>query len=67
MVNGLLGSQVDPDVFFQLGRGHHTLGEDPFLNDVTSAGQIYGIQGQAQLRGFSNPMIIRSRPTKNRG
>jgi len=49
MVTGLLGPQADTDVFINWGRGHHTPGEDPFLNGVMSAGQINGIQGQGLM------------------
>jgi beta-glucosidase len=56
MVTGLLGPQADPDVFINWGRGHHTPGEDPFLNGEISAAQINGIQGQglmAQVKHFA--------------
>jgi beta-glucosidase len=56
MVTGLLGPQADTDVFINWGRGHHTPGEDPFLNGVISAAQINGIQGQglmAQVKHFA--------------
>ena len=56
MVTGLLGPQADTDVFINWGRGHHTSGEDPFLNGVMSAAQINGIQGQglmSQLKHFA--------------
>ena len=50
MVTGLLGPQADTDVFVNWGRGHHTPGEDPFLNGVISAAQINGIQiGRAHV------------------
>ncbi len=49
MVTGLLGPQADTDVFINWGRGHHTPGEDPFLNGVISAAQINGIQGQGLM------------------
>ena len=49
MVTGLLGPQADTDVFVNWGRGHHTPGEDPFLNGVISAAQINGIQGQGLM------------------
>jgi beta-glucosidase len=56
MVTGLLGPQADTDVFINWGRGHHTPGEDPFLNGVISAAQINGIQGQglmSQVKHFA--------------
>jgi len=56
MVTGLLGPQADTDVYINWGRGHHTPGEDPYLNGVISAAQINGIQGQglmAQLKHFA--------------
>jgi beta-glucosidase len=56
MVTGLLGPQADTDVFLNWGRGHHTPGEDPFLNGELSAAQINGIQGQglmAQVKHFA--------------
>ena len=56
MVTGLLGPQADTDVFLNWGRGHHTPGEDPFLNGVISAAQINGIQGQglmSQVKHFA--------------
>ena len=56
MVTGLLGPQADTDVFVNWGRGHHTPGEDPFLNGVISAAQINGIQGQglmSQVKHFA--------------
>jgi beta-glucosidase len=56
MVTGLLGPQADIDIYINWGRGHHTPGEDPFLNGVISAAQINGIQGQglmAQLKHFA--------------
>ncbi|HEY5212566.1 MAG TPA: glycoside hydrolase family 3 C-terminal domain-containing protein [Acidobacteriaceae bacterium] len=56
MVTGLLGPQADTDVFINWGRGHHTPGEDPFLNGVISAAQINGIQGQglmSQLKHYA--------------
>jgi beta-glucosidase len=56
MVTGLLGPQADTDVFINWFRGHHTPGEDPFLNGVISAAQINGIQGQglmAQVKHFT--------------
>ena len=49
MVTGLLGPQADTDVFVNWQRGHHTSGEDPFLNGVISASQINGIQGQGLM------------------
>jgi beta-glucosidase len=49
MVTGLLGPQADTDVFINWGRGHHTPGEDPFLNGIISAAQINGIQGQGLM------------------
>jgi beta-glucosidase len=49
MVTGLLGPQADTDVFINWGRGHHTPGEDPFLNGSMSAAQINGIQGQGLM------------------
>lgn len=49
MVTGLLGPQADTDVFVNWQRGHHTSGEDPFLNGVLSAAQINGIQGQGLM------------------
>jgi beta-glucosidase len=49
MVTGLLGPQADTDVFINWGRGHHTPGEDPFLNGVISAAQINGIQSQGLM------------------
>jgi len=49
MVTGLLGPQADTDVFINWFRGHHTPGEDPFLNGVISAAQINGIQGQGLM------------------
>lgn len=56
MVTGLLGPQADTDVFVNWYRGHHTPGEDPYLNGVMTAEQINGIQGQglmAQLKHFA--------------
>jgi beta-glucosidase len=56
MVTGLLGPQADTDVFINWFRGHHTPGEDPFLNGVISAAQINGIQGQglmSQVKHFT--------------
>ena len=56
MVTGLLGPQADTDVFVNWQRGHHTSGEDPFLNGVMSAAQINGIQGQglmAQVKHYA--------------
>jgi beta-glucosidase len=56
MVTGLLGPQADTDVFLNWGRGHHTPGEDPFLNGDISAAQINGIQGQglmSQVKHFA--------------
>lgn len=56
MVTGLLGPQADTDVFINWARGHHTPGEDPYLNGEISAAQINGIQGQglmAQLKHFA--------------
>lgn len=56
MVTGLLGPQADTDVFINWSRGHHTPGEDPFLNGEISAAQINGIQGQglmAQVKHFA--------------
>jgi beta-glucosidase len=56
MVTGLLGPQADTDVFINWQRGHHTSGEDPFLNGVMSAAQINGIQGQglmSQVKHFA--------------
>ena len=56
MVTGLLGPQADTDVFINWGRGHHTPGEDPFLNGIISAAQINGIQGQglmSQVKHFT--------------
>ena len=49
MVTGLLGPQADTDVFVNWQRGHHTSGEDPYLNGVMSAAQINGIQGQGLM------------------
>ena len=49
MVTGLLGPQADTDVFINWQRGHHTSGEDPFLNGIISAAQINGIQGQGLM------------------
>ncbi len=49
MVTGLLGPQADTDVFINWQRGHHTSGEDPFLNGTMSAAQINGIQGQGLM------------------
>ena len=49
MVTGLLGPQADTDVFVNWQRGHHTSGEDPFLNGIMSAAQINGIQGQGLM------------------
>ena len=49
MATGLLGPQADTDVFVNWQRGHHTSGEDPFLNGVMSAAQINGIQGQGLM------------------
>ncbi len=49
MVTGLLGPQADTDVFINWQRGHHTSGEDPFLNGIMSAAQINGIQGQGLM------------------
>lgn len=49
MVTGLLGPQADTDVFINWERGHHTPGEDPYLNGVLSAAQINGIQGQGLM------------------
>ena len=49
MVTGLLGPQADTDVFINWQRGHHTSGEDPFLNGAMSAAQINGIQGQGLM------------------
>ena len=43
MVTGLLGPQADTDVFINWQRGHHTSGEDPFLNGIMSAAQINGV------------------------
>ena len=56
MVTGLLGPQADTDVFINWQRGHHTPGEDPFLNGVISAAQINGIQGRglmSQVKHFT--------------
>ena len=56
MVTGLLGPQADTDVFINWGRGHHTPGEDPYLNGEISAAQINGIQGQglmSQVKHFA--------------
>jgi beta-glucosidase len=56
MVTGLLGPQADTDVYINWFRGHHTPGEDPFLNGVISASQINGIQGQglmSQVKHFA--------------
>ena len=56
MVTGLLGPQADTDVFVNWQRGHHTSGEDPYLNGVMSAAQINGIQGQglmAQVKHYA--------------
>jgi len=56
MVTGLLGPQADTDVFVNWYRGHHTPGEDPFLNAAMTAAQINGIQGQglmAQVKHFA--------------
>lgn len=56
MVTGLLGPQADTDIFINWARGHHTPGEDPYLNGEISAAQINGIQGQglmAQLKHFT--------------
>jgi beta-glucosidase len=56
MVTGLLGPQADTDVFINWQRGHHTPGEDPFLNGVLSAAQINGIQSQglmAQVKHYT--------------
>ena len=49
MVTGLLGPQADTDVFINWQRGHHTSGEDPFLNGMMSSAQINGIQGQGLM------------------
>ena len=49
MVTGLLGPQADTDVFINWQRGHHTSGEDPYLNGILSAAQINGIQGQGLM------------------
>lgn len=40
MVTGLLGPQAETDVFVNWQRGHHTSGEDPFLNGVMSAAPV---------------------------
>ena len=56
MVTGLLGPQADTDVFINWQRGHHTSGEDPFLNGTITAAQINGIQGQglmSQVKHFT--------------
>jgi beta-glucosidase len=56
MVTGLLGPQADTDVFVNWQRGHHTSGEDPFLNGAMSAAQINGVQGQglmSQVKHFA--------------
>jgi beta-glucosidase len=56
MVTGLLGPQADTDTFINWQRGHHTPGEDPFLNGAISSAQINGIQGQglmAQVKHFA--------------
>jgi beta-glucosidase len=56
MVTGLLGPQADTDTFINWQRGHHTPGEDPFLNGALSSAQIEGIQGQglmSQVKHFA--------------
>jgi beta-glucosidase len=56
MVTGLLGPQVDTDVFVNWHRGVDTPGEDPYLNGVIGAAEVNGIQGQgllAQLKHFA--------------
>jgi beta-glucosidase len=56
MVTGLLGPQVDTDVFVNWHRGVDTPGEDPWLNGIMGAAEVNGIQGQglmAQVKHFA--------------
>lgn len=56
MVTGLLGPQADTDVFVNWSRGHHTPGEDPYLNGLMTAAQVNGMQGRglmAQIKHFA--------------
>ena len=56
MVTGLLGPQVDTDVFVNWHRGVDTPGEDPWLNGVMGAAEVNGIQGRglmAQVKHFA--------------
>jgi beta-glucosidase len=49
MVTGYLGPQLDTNVFVNWARGHHTPGEDPWLNGVIGAAEINGIQSQGLM------------------
>ena len=49
MVTGLLGPQADTDEIINWSRGHHTPGEDPYLNGTIVAAQVNGIQGQGLM------------------
>ncbi len=49
MVTGLLGPQADTDEIINWNRGHHTPGEDPYLNGTIVAAQVNGIQGQGLM------------------
>lgn len=56
MVTGLLGPQVDTNVFVNWHRGVDTPGEDPWLNGVIGAAEVNGIQGQglmAQVKHYA--------------
>ena len=49
MVTGMLGPQADTDEVINWSRGHHTPGEDPYLNGTIVAAQVNGIQGQGLM------------------
>jgi len=56
MVTGLLGPQLDTDVFVNWHRGLDTPGEDPWLNGEIGAAEVNGVQGQglmAQIKHFA--------------
>lgn len=56
MVTGYLGPQLDTGVFVNWARGHHTPGEDPWLNGVIGAAHVNGLQGQglmAQVKHYA--------------
>ncbi|MEV7405780.1 glycoside hydrolase family 3 C-terminal domain-containing protein [Streptomyces sp. NPDC091267] len=49
MATGLLGPQVDTDIFPNWARASDETGEDPYLGGETAASEVNGIQGQRAM------------------